>query len=84
MFHLVGVSNLFDVAFALLFAFLASALLLHRAVWPLLTRTLFRMSDIGTKGRRGILITVGLALLGWSGAQLPDLVKELVKALGKG
>lgn len=77
-------SNLVDVALALLFVFAAAILLIHHALWPLLTRTLFRMQDIGTKGRRGILMTVGLALLGWSGLKLPDLVRELVKALGKG
>jgi len=84
MLYMVGTSNLFDVALALLFGLLVSILLMHSAVWPLLTRTLFRMQDIGTKGRRGILVTVGLALLGWSGAHFPELVKDLVKALGKG
>jgi hypothetical protein len=81
---MVSLSNIIDVVFALLFVILGAILLIHRALWPLLTRTLFRMQDIGTKGRRGILMTVGLALLGWSGAKLPELVKELVKALGKG
>jgi hypothetical protein len=77
-------SNLFDSLFAFVFVVLAAVLLVHRALWPVLTRTLFRMSDIGTTGRRGILITVGLALLGWSGVQLPDLLKELVKGLATG
>jgi hypothetical protein len=75
-------SNLFDAVLALLFVFFAALLLIHRLLWPLLTRTLFRMQDIGTKGRRGVLIAVGLALLGWSGVNLPDFVKELVKVLG--
>jgi hypothetical protein len=39
-------TNIFDVLLGLLFLFLASILLLHRALWPLLTRTLFRMTDI--------------------------------------
>jgi hypothetical protein len=80
----ISESNVLDALLALLFVFLALILLVHRAIWPLLTRTLFRMQDIGTKGRRGILVTVGLALLGWSGAKLPELVKELAKTLGKG
>jgi hypothetical protein len=80
----VGISNAFDILLALLFVFLSCMLLIHRVVWPLLIRTPFRMQDIGTRGRRGILMTVGLALLGWSGAKIPDLMKELMKAVGKG
>jgi hypothetical protein len=82
--YLVGASNLFDVALALLFGFMVCILLVHSAVWPLLTRTLFRMQDIGTKGRRGILTAVGLALLGTSvfGGKFPELVKDLIKLFG--
>jgi len=42
------------------------------------------MQDIGTKGRRAILMTVGLALVAWSGVRIPGLANELIKALGKG
>jgi hypothetical protein len=79
----VGLSNLFDFLFASLFVALAAVLLIHRALWPLLTRTLFKMQDIGTKGRRAILLLIGIALLGVSGAKFPELVKELVQILGK-
>ncbi len=67
----------------MLFVLLALVLLIHRAIWPLLTRTLFRMADIGTKGRRAILTTVGLALLaaGISG-KVPELVQKLIEKLG--
>jgi len=77
-------SNAIDVALASLFVLLASLLLLHRLLWPLLTRTLFRMGDIGTKGRRGILTAVGIALLSTSvfGEKFPDLLKEVLKGLG--
>ena len=83
-FPLIGLTNMFDVALALLFAFLAVLLLIHRAVWPLLTRTLFRMTDIGTKGRRGILTAFGVALLSASvfGEKVPDLFKDLMKVFG--
>src|SRR5437588_2527312 len=80
----ISLGNAFDLVLSLVFALLALSLLIHRASWPLLSRTLFKMQDIGTIGRRVLLIGVGLALLGWSGAKLPALVKELVKALGKG
>jgi hypothetical protein len=83
---LVGpsLSNLLDATMALLFVFLACLLLVHRAVWPLLSRTLFRMTDIGTKGRRAILTAVGVALLSASvfGGKFPELFKDLVKILG--
>ncbi|MFI5070333.1 MAG: hypothetical protein ACHP8A_05535 [Terriglobales bacterium] len=83
-FPLLGLTNMFDVALALLFALLAVLLLLHRAIWPLLTRTLFRMTDIGTKGRRAILTTVGIALLGTSvfGGKFPELVAKLIEKFG--
>ncbi|MGA2814633.1 MAG: hypothetical protein ABSG16_24850, partial [Candidatus Acidiferrum sp.] len=79
----IAVTNLLDAAIAFLFVFLAAVLLIHRLLWPLLTRTLFRMQDIGTKGRRSILVAVGLALLSASvfGGKVPDLVKDLVKTL---
>jgi hypothetical protein len=80
----VALTNMFDAALALLFALLAVLLLIHRAVWPLLTRTLFKMQDIGTKGRRGILAALGVALLGTSvfGEKVPDLFKDLMKVFG--
>jgi hypothetical protein len=79
----VSRSNLFDVVLALLFVGLALLLLIHRAVWPLLSRTLFRMTDIGTKGRRAILTTVGFALLaaGVTG-KVPELLQKLIEKLG--
>jgi len=42
------------------------------------------MTDIGTKGRRAILTSVGLALLSASvfGGKLPELLKGLVKIFG--
>jgi hypothetical protein len=41
--------NCVDAFLAALFALLVLLLLMHRALWPLLTRTLFRMADIATK-----------------------------------
>jgi hypothetical protein len=77
----VSLADTFDAILALLFVILALLLLVHRAVWPLLTRTLFRMQDIGTKGRRSILTAVGLALLGTSVfGGIPELLKDLIKS----
>jgi len=79
----IALTNVFDVALALLFVLLATLLLIHRALWPLLTRTLFRMADIGTKGRRAILTTVGLALLaaGISG-KVPEVLQKIIDKFG--
>jgi hypothetical protein len=49
---LVSSGNLFDALLALLFETLALTLLVHRVFWPLLSRILFRIQDIGTNGRR--------------------------------
>jgi len=81
---MIAVSNIVDAVVALFCVLLAVLLLIHRALWPLLTRTLFRMTDIGTKGRRAILTAVGLALSSESvfGGKVPELLKDLVKILG--
>jgi hypothetical protein len=79
----VSQTNLLDAFIALIFVVLAMLLLAHRAIWPLLTRTLFRMQDIGTKGRRAILTTVGLALIaaGVTG-KVPELVQKVIEKFG--
>jgi hypothetical protein len=77
----VGASNLVDIALALLFAVLLLLLLTHYAIWPLLTRTLFRMQDIGTKGRRAILVTLGLALFGAAGFHITGVWEKLIESL---
>jgi hypothetical protein len=81
---MIAFSNIMDAVVALFYVLLAVLLLIHRALWPLLTRTLFRMAYIGTKGRRSILTTVGLALLSVSvfGGKFPELLKDLVKIFG--
>jgi hypothetical protein len=78
-----AITNAVDAVFALLFVSLAILLLVHRGVWPLLSRTLFRMTDIGTKGRRAILTTVGLALIaaGVTG-KVPELVQKVIEKFG--
>jgi hypothetical protein len=83
MAYLVALSNIFDALLALLFVSLAIILLIHRAVWPLLTRTLLRMADIGTKGRRAILTAIGFALLaaGVTG-KVPELIQKVIEKLG--
>lgn len=80
----IALTNMFDVLLAGLFVLLALLFLIHRALWPVLTRSVFRVQEIGTTGRRAILLAVGLSLLGWSGVKLSELASELVKALGKG
>jgi hypothetical protein len=81
--QILAASNAIDAFLAFLFALLASLLLLHWLLWPLLTRTLFKMADIGTKGRRAILTTVGFALLaaGITG-KVPELLQKLIEKLG--
>jgi hypothetical protein len=79
----VAMSNMFDAALSLLFVLLALILLAHRALWPLLTRTLFRMTDIGTKGRRGILLAVGFALLAFAfhAEKLSELLTKIIEKM---
>jgi hypothetical protein len=60
----ISLSNIFDVLLALLFVLLALMLLIQFAIWPLLTRTLFRITDM--KVRRGILVAIALGLIAGS------------------
>lgn len=80
----IAYSNVLDVALAAIFFLLCFLLLLHIACWPLLTRTLFRMQDIGTKGRRAILTAVGITLLGTSvfGGKFPELLAKVIEKFG--
>lgn len=73
--------NYADAALALLFAVLCALLLIHRLFWPLLNRTLFKMQDIGTKGRRSILVTVGIWFLKQSvfGGEFPKFMEKILE-----
>lgn len=77
-------TNLVGTALSLGFILLSALFVIHRLFWPLLTRTLFRMQDIGTKGRRAILTAIGVAIMGSSvfGEKVPELLKDLIKTFG--
>jgi len=81
VFFVVAITNVLDVALAGLFFLLSAVLLIHRVLWPLFTRTLFKMQDIGTKGRRAILTAVGVALLSTSvfSGKFPELLNDITK-----
>jgi hypothetical protein len=79
----VSASNAIDAIAASIFLLLAALMLIHRLFWPLLNRTLFRIKDVGIKGRRVFLVSVGLALL-IAARELPDWFKEIIKALTGG
>jgi hypothetical protein len=73
----VAGSNTIDFLAASVFLLLAAALLIHRALWPLLNRSVFRLQEIGTKGRRAILISLGAAFLGAGmGANVAEWAKK--------
>jgi hypothetical protein len=76
-------ANIFDIILSLLWVLLALILLIHRLLWPVLNRTLFRVTGIGTIPRRIILVACGMALLNVSffHERIPELFKELVKVL---
>lgn len=71
-------SNTIDLLAASIFILLAVLLLVHRVFWPLLNRSIFRFQEVGTKGRRAILVTVGLLLLSAStGDKVVDYAKKI-------
>lgn len=77
----ISYSNLSDVMISLLFGLLVIMLLIHRAVWPLLNRTIFRFQAIGPKGRRVLLASIGLGLFSCSGIPIPETIKAVIEGL---
>jgi hypothetical protein len=76
-------SNAIDVLAASAFVLLAAALLVHRAIWPLLNRSIFRLQEIGAKSRRAILISLGLTLVAaGTGENTWEWVKKIAEMLG--
>ncbi|HEY1677565.1 MAG TPA: hypothetical protein VGG04_07670 [Candidatus Sulfotelmatobacter sp.] len=80
---IISASNTIDALSASLFFMLAILLLVHLIFWPVLNRTLFRVKEIGIRGRRGLLLAIGIALLAIS-HELPDWLKEVFKSLSSG
>jgi hypothetical protein len=80
---LVSASNVLDAIVALCFVFLAVLLLAHRAFWEPLNRTIFRIQEIGFKGRCALLYCIGLALLFGPSAssKMAEWVKMFTDAL---
>jgi len=76
----VSASNMIDLLVASVFVLLAALLLIHRVLWPLLNRSIFRFQEIGTKGRRAILVSAGLMLVG---AGASDTALEWVKKVSE-
>jgi len=62
-------------------AFIAVSLLMlaHRAMWPVVYRTLYGLQRMGIKPRRAFLLAIGLALLSWAGFHAPESVREIFK-----
>jgi hypothetical protein len=81
---IVSLLNIFDAVISLLFVLLPLTLLIHRLFWPLMSRPLFEIQYIGTRGRRAILLAIGVALLSASvfGGKFPELLKDLIKTFG--
>jgi hypothetical protein len=74
----ISASNAIDFLVASVFVLLAVLLLVHRVLWPLLNRSIFRFQEVGIKGRRAILVSVGLLLLGvGTGDKLVEHVKKI-------
>lgn len=79
----VAGSNTLDFLASIVFVVLALVLLIHRALWPVLNRSVFRLQEIGANGRRAILISLGAALLGAAlGAHAPAWVRKVAELLG--
>jgi uncharacterized membrane protein YhaH (DUF805 family) len=77
LFVIVGVANFFDTALAVVFASLILFLMMHRLFWPTLARSIFRLQDTGTKGRRKPLTVIGVMLIAL-GIGLPNWLKEFL------
>jgi len=78
----VAGSNTLDFLASIVFVVLAVVLLIHRALWPVLNRSVFRLQEIGANGRRAILISLGAGLLGAAlGAHAPAWARKAAELL---
>jgi hypothetical protein len=76
---LLSVANAVDVLVAMTFTFLSLLLLAHRLFWPLLMRPTYALADLGVARRRKVFVTVGIALLGYAGWEVPDLFRKVIE-----
>lgn len=71
--------NSVDALAALIFVVLALVMLAHRLVWPVINRPVYALAALGG-ARRNLFGVVGVALLGYAGIDLPELLKKIIEA----
>jgi len=70
-------ANAVDLIVASISVFLALSMLAHRLFWPLICRPLYALRERGV--RRSVFATVGVAMLGYAGIDVPELVRQLIE-----
>jgi len=77
----LGFSNSIDTLAPLVFFLLVLILLGHRVFWPLLSRPLYALQDLGITRRRKFFGAIGLGLLALAGFKVPELFKKVLETL---
>lgn len=78
----VGASNLLDGVTALFYMGLATIMLVHRLVWPLLERPIYAAARHGLIRRRRVLASTGLMLVAAGNAKIAGLLHALIERTG--
>ena len=75
----VAASNTLDLFASLAVVILCVLLILHRVLWPLINRSVFRLQALGPNARRGLLSAAGASLIAI--ASHSDKLASAVKAI---
>jgi polyferredoxin len=73
-----AMGNFITVLVAILFIVLAFIMLLHRVFWPFLARPIYALQRLGIARRNKLMITLGLALLGFAIGGIPAWLKDVI------
>jgi hypothetical protein len=80
---LLSLSNSFDILIAAAFVIMACAMLIHRMFWPLLARPIYALAELGIRGHRRLLGTVGMALVGIAAGKPLVFLAKLIEVIYK-
>jgi len=73
--------NIGDIVLASSFFILASLALLHRLVWPIVSRPIYALAHVERGRKKTVFFTIGIALVGLATGRLPDLLKKVFEML---
>jgi hypothetical protein len=79
--YFFGSTNVLDVVVSLFCILLALSLLGHRLLWPIFSRPLYAVADLGVAKRRNVSGLAGFLLLSYAGIGVPEGFRKLIETI---